>query len=68
MEMISVNSPDISRIGFQNGTLYVEFKSGRIHTYSVVPESIFMEFSAADSQDQFFRERIKPFYSYRRIG
>lgn len=68
MEITTVNSPDISRIGFQNGTLYVEFKSGRVHTYYAVPESIFTEFSDADSQDRYFRERIKPFYTYRRIG
>ena len=68
MNMIPVNSSDLSSVGYENGTLYVRFNSGSLYSYSNVPESVYRELLNAPSHGKYFAAYIKNSYPYQRIG
>ena len=41
MNMIPVDSSNLSSVGYENGTLYVAFNSGGLYSYSGVPASVY---------------------------
>ena len=67
MNMIPVSSSDISSVGYENGTLYIAFKSGGLFSYSNVPESVFHGLLNAPSKGRYFHAYINKCYAYTRI-
>ena len=64
----NVSSSNIRSIGFENGTLEVQFTSGEIYQYFNVPESVHRGLMLAASHGQYFDSNIKKAgYSYRKI-
>ena len=59
MERQAVSSRAISSIGYQAGTLEIEFVDGDVYRYFLVPRGLFIEFLQAESKGAFFNERIR---------
>jgi hypothetical protein len=59
MERQAVSSRAISSIGYQAGTLELEFVDGDVYRYFLVPRGLFVEFLQAESKGAFFNERIR---------
>jgi hypothetical protein len=55
------DSSNISRFGYENGALYIEFHNGAVWKY-VCDESVFEAMKAADSKGRFFAQEIKGTY------
>lgn len=66
MELIKVDSSNIGRVGYQNGDLLVEYKSGTLYRYKKVPRTIYEEFINAESKGRFMNSNIKNKYDYLR--
>lgn len=62
-----VNSSNISSVGFENGTLEIEFNSGMVYQYYSVPESIFQSLLSASSKGKYLNTYIKNVYSYSKV-
>jgi len=69
MEMISVDSSNIARIGYDDdsATLGVEFLSGSSYQYFDVPSSVFEAFMSSASKGSFLHSNIRGIYRYSRI-
>jgi hypothetical protein len=70
MNRISVNSSDLSSVGYDanSNTLEIEFHNGGVYQYYGVPESIYEGLMSADSHGQYFHQYIKDVYSYQKIS
>ena len=68
MNLITVSSTNISSIGYENGTLYIKFKTSGIYAYDNVPQSVYEGLMSSGSHGKYFRDFIKGRYTYRRIG
>lgn len=62
MNLIPVNSSNLSAIGYDSGTLYVRFNSGHLYTYSNVPEFVYKNLMGASSKGSYFAANIKNYY------
>lgn len=58
-----VSSSDIASIGYENGTLEIEFHSGGIYQYLNVPEKIYNNLMNSTSYGKYFHNYIKNSYS-----
>lgn len=69
MEMISVDSSNISAVGYddESSTLQVEFNNGMSYQYFDVPEILFEELVNADSVGGYLAENIKGSYRYSKV-
>ena len=65
MEMIPVDSSNISAIGYdnENATLKIEFNNGRAYEYYNVPENEFNNLLNAGSKGQYANQYIYKTYS-----
>ena len=70
MNRISINSSNISSIGYDPSTqvLEVEFHDESVYQYEGIPQSEYDGLMAASSHGQYLHQRIKDVYSYRRIS
>ena len=59
-----ISSSNIHRVGWQRGTLYIEFNSGTIYAYDHVPFAQYLLLAGADSVGQHFHKYIKTEYQY----
>lgn len=66
MERIAVDSSHVVSVGYDEGTLEVEFNSG-IYCYYDVPEYIFEELIASDSKGSYLHRNVKNSYSYEQV-
>ena len=62
--MIPVTSSQIKSIGYDSGTLYIEFNKGTVYTYSDVPELCFKLMLKVESAGKYFSEYIKGKYDF----
>lgn len=69
MNRAPVRSSNIRSIGYDpdDRILEVEFRSGGIYQYSVVPESVYQGFMRASSKGSYFQNRIRDRYPTRRV-
>ncbi|MBN1332065.1 KTSC domain-containing protein [Candidatus Dojkabacteria bacterium] len=67
MERTSVNSSNIASVGYDAGTLEIEFNSGSIYQYFDVPETVFDEIMEASSHGQYLNRHVKNAYQYKQI-
>ena len=68
MQMVSVDSSNLSSVGYESGTLYVRFHNGGLYAYSGVPERVYRELLNADSHGKYLARFVKGVYPYRKIG
>ena len=69
MERISVNSSNISSVGYDanSQTLEIEFINGGVYQYSGVPESVYEGMMGADSKGKYFHANIKNTYPFSKL-
>lgn len=63
-----VNSSNIASIGWENGTLEVEFHDSGVYQYSGVPEAVYHAFLNAYSKGGYFHDHVKDRYPYREVA
>lgn len=68
MNLTSVTSTNIAKIGYENQNLIVEIKGGKQYQYSGVPESVYQAFLNAPSKGKFFSANVKGKYSTTKIA
>ncbi len=68
MQMISVDSSNLSSVGYENGNLYIQFHRGGLYCYRNVPENIYYGLLSASSKGKYHAAYIKNSYRYTRIG
>lgn len=54
-----VDSSNVNRVGWDNGTLYVDFHKTGTYSYAGVPLDVYNEFIAAPSAGKFFIAEVK---------
>jgi hypothetical protein len=59
-----VFSSNIEAVGYDNGTLYVKWNSGKISSYAGVPQDVAEKASNSWSVGSFIRQEIIPAYSH----
>lgn len=69
MQRQKVNSSDIDSIGYDPAlcVLEIEFLSGGIYQYSVVPKNIFDGIMSASSHGSYFHQHVKGHFNYKKI-
>jgi len=69
MERISVNSSNVSSVGYDanSQTLEIEFNNGGVYQYSGVPESVYEGMIGAESKGKYFHANIKNTYPYSKL-
>jgi hypothetical protein len=60
--MISVNSAAIRAIGWNDGTLTVEFHNGRVYDHPGVPYEVYAGLMAASSKGAYYNRYIRGRY------
>ena len=70
MKMVSVNSSNLSAVGYdsETSTMHVRFNSGRLYAYYNVPESVHRELMNASSHGSYFNSFVKGRYGDTKIG
>jgi hypothetical protein len=63
----AVVSSNISRIGYQRGTLYIMFNSGVAYAYPGVPFPTYNNMAEAESVGQFFHHHIKNKFTHTKL-
>ena len=59
MKRLQIQSTNIKGIGFEDGTLEVEFKQGAVYQYSPITEDQFRALLESDSKSKWINENIK---------
>lgn len=68
MKRTDVQSSNIKSIGFEDGTLEIEFLNGMIYQYFDVPQNVFEELMrATDSHGTYLAQNIKGRFRYSRV-
>ena len=67
MELKEVNSSNIRKIGYENGDLYVEYKSGNTYIYKNIPQNLYESFMKAESKGKFMNAEVKGKYEYKKF-
>ena len=67
MHRTPVNSSDLRSVGYEQGTLEVEFKGGRIYQYFDVTEDVYEGLMNADSLGTYFNANIKNDYRCEKV-
>ncbi len=67
MEMQAVDSTNIKLVGWEAGTLRVEFHKGGVYEYAGVPEGTAKLLISSDSPGSFFARNIKGLYPTTKI-
>ena len=62
MTPVNVASSSIAAIGWEDGTLLVEFLNGQSYEYYEVPQEVYEEFLNAQSHGKFYHAYIKEIY------
>lgn len=66
MERNPVASSNIRSVGYQDGTLEVEFVTGNVYQYFDVPQQVYQQLLSAPSPGTYFHEMIRGYYRYAR--
>ena len=67
MQIIEVNSRNISHVRYQHLLLTVVLKTGEKFIYRLLEASTFKEFSDSADKDKFYKSKIKANKQFKRI-
>jgi len=68
MRRTHVESSVIRAVGFERGTLEIEFVSGALYHYYDVPDQVHRELLAAESHGTYFNARVRDRFAYRQLA
>lgn len=66
MEREPVESSSLRSIGYEDGTLEIEFANGTVYQYFDVPQALYDELRRADSHGRAFNEQLRGHFRYAR--
>jgi hypothetical protein len=66
LKLINVQSSNIIAIGWQDNTLFVQYKSGT-YAYDGVSKELYELLVAAESKGRWMNEQIKGKYTYKKL-
>lgn len=61
MNRIPVRSSNIRQVGWENGTLEIQFHNGCVYQYFDVPQDLANKMMRAESVGTFFKQVIEPY-------
>jgi hypothetical protein len=67
MDRMQVESEPVASVGFDDGTLEIEFTSGRIYQYFDVPAQMYEHLLSAESVGGYFNANIRGHFRYARV-
>lgn len=67
MQMTPVESSNLAAVGFESGTLRVEFKNGGVYEYPNTPELHFQGLITAESAGKYFAQHLRSRKDFVRI-
>ena len=67
MERKPVTSSNLRSVGYEDGILEVEFKSGTVFQYHNVPEHVHADMMSATSIGSFFAKNVKDSFTSSRV-
>ena len=67
MDRQPVESSNIKSIGYDTGTLEIEFKSGGVYQYANVPLFHHVALMNTKSKGKYFHRFIKPNFEYQKV-
>jgi hypothetical protein len=67
MEMKPLNSSNLKAVGFDDGTLIIEFTNNTKYSYKNVPRHVYDELLAAPSHGKFFHAHIRNVYEVTKL-
>jgi len=67
MDLVSVRSSHLQRVGHDEGELVVIFKNGRRYRYFDVPSDVYERLVAAESVGAFFHKHVASGYRYKEL-
>lgn len=67
MSLTKVASSNINAIGWEAGTLTVQFNNGGVYAYLDVPEVVFAQMLVAKSVGQYFAREVKASYEWKKV-
>ena len=65
--MHPVTSTNLSTVGWQDGTLYITFRSGKKYKYLNVPEFMGRDILQASSPGNYFNKNVKGYFTEEKI-
>lgn len=70
MQRQAVVSSEMMSVGYDSasGILEIEFKSGAVYQYFIVPKRIYDELTGAESKGSFFAQHIRGKFAYSRVS
>lgn len=67
MNLIEVNSSNISKVGYENNSLIVEYKSGALYKYKDFPKNLYENFLKAESKGKYMNSEVKGKFEFEKI-
>lgn len=67
MNMIPVNSSNLSAVGYDGSTLRIQFHSGGLYDYSGVPESVYIGLMNAASSHSLLSFTLHLWYNLQKL-
>jgi hypothetical protein len=67
MDRVTVESKTLRSVGYEDGTLEIEFVSGSVYRYFDVASRVHEDLMRADSHRRFFNKEIRGTYLYARL-
>jgi hypothetical protein len=65
--MTPVKSSNVAAVGYEDGTLYVEFNNGSAYAYDGVGEAAYQDLLTDPSPGGYLARHIKPAHTARRL-
>jgi KTSC domain len=67
MQRAAVSSSTVRSVGYERGTLEVEFVGGAVYRYFDVPERVFLDLLRAVSIGSYFNEHVRDVFPWVRL-
>jgi hypothetical protein len=68
MKRVPVTSEALRSVGYESGTLELEFADGDVYRYFAVPEAEYAQFMLSESMGRYVVENIRESYPYARLA
>ena len=67
MNMVSVESSNLKKVGYEDNKLFLEYGSGAIYEYADVPIKLYEELLTSESKGKFVNTCVKGKYVFKRL-
>lgn len=67
MDLKEVKSSNISKVGYEDDNLYVQYNSGNLYRYKKVPKNVYKDLLESDSKGRYINSSVKSKYEYEKL-